>query len=278
MVLAAFAALMPARSAAIFRFLTSQLAFAQAPLTALVRSAGEAIHDTPDDQALAEQLALMQADIEWFERQVGHLDLRLREQQQQIETLTRMRDTVGSQGRIIIGRVLGLSPNSREETLLVSLVGLDGVQVGQWVAAGDELDPNVKDYAQRLAGECLIGRVKAIDGWVATVQLTSDPKYRTQVQLAIPQDDARWKLLVDQPEALFGIGGGQMRIEGSQTDYYAKGAVLVLAPASRLLPSPMTLGRITGSRRRDETQMHFDLKVQPWRRAADLRYVYIIAP
>lgn len=278
MIAAAITALLPPRSTAILRLLSSPLAFAEAPLFSVVRTAEELAEPEPDDPDLVNRAALMQADMEWLERQVGHLDLKLREQSQQIEALSGLREELGSTSKIVIGRVLGPSPNPRESVLRVSLVGLEGVKVGHWVASGGPLDPNGPPIGQVLAGESLIGRVSAIDGWVATVQLATDGQFRSQVQLATPLDTARWEIVPGAGFALKGTGAGQMQIEGAEVDFYAAGAVIALVPASRLLPAPMTLGRISESQRRDDSQLHFDLTLDPWVRAADSRYVYIIAP
>ena len=276
--IAAVTALLPPRSTAMLRLLASPLAFAEAPLASLVRRTQEAAKADPVDPEIQDRIALQAEEIEWFELQVGHLDLRLREQQAQIQDLTGLREKVGPTYKIIIGSVLGPSPNPREDGLLVSLFGLEGVQVGLWVASGAPPDPNGQPIESKLAGESLIGRVVAIDGKLATVQLVSDSQFLTQVQLAKSLDTARWEIQPSPGLALQGSGSGQMRIEAAKQDYFTEQARIVLVPASRLLPTPMSLGKLTASRKRDDSQLHFDLTVAPWVRATELRYVYIIAP
>jgi hypothetical protein len=82
--------------------------------------------------------------------------------------------------------------------------------------------------------------------------------------------------LADKPCFLEGQGAGRMRITQAVEDYFHSGYRLVVVPASRDLPAPMTLGRIEAAMPRDDSAQHFDLTVVPAGPVEKLTHVYVL--
>ncbi len=182
---------------------------------------------------------------------------------------------------MIIAPVVAFDASPRRATLLVTLSEQEFEVLrrgsGQWVVAGEEAA--LDDEGRRTINRgWLIGRVTEVQPRLARVQLATDPRFRpVEVRPARVLADGTVQL-AEEGFPLEGQGGGRMVIAQATEDFYASGYRLVVVPASRELPVPMLLGRISGSRPRRDSPQHYDLTVVPFSPLERLTHVYIIVP
>jgi hypothetical protein len=250
----------------------------KAPATAAVRELRNSADAAPDP---------LQLENEALKRALAHAYERLALSDQRIAELTGFT----SQGPdshldLVIAPVMSLGATPREASVRVLLRGEQHkvVAAGQWVLAGeagplpDEVrsDPD-RALRQRADRGSLIGHVvQVLPPNVAIVQLTTDARFpQTEVRLARTQPDGRWEIGSERC-VLVGIGDGRMRIAQATQDYSQSEFRIVVVPAGRELPVPMTIGRVTGAVRRTDSPQHFDLTVEPWVAPERLKHVYIL--
>jgi hypothetical protein len=133
---------------------------------------------------------------------------------------------------------------------------------------------------QLLMRQWLIGRVSEVQPYTARVRLVSDPKFGASqagepVCLARRLADGRWQP-TPAKYVLSGRGSGRGVISRADADYWSLGYELVLATPGPDLPVTLSIGRIVGSRRLEESALHFDLDVQPLGDVRALSWVYVI--
>ena len=278
MVIAAFVALLPARwTGCIGGVLQPASPFTWA-LAEGARSAGNITNDLGRAGLTTEQITALQKRNKELERQIGHQSLTIAELESMLEAVTGISDQLhDDRVRLNISAVIGSDTSPRREVLRISKGARDGVNVGDWVAAGFESKGDPEATAQdHLLRQWLIGRVSEVLPHVSVVQLTTDPQFGTERSfVAKPLPDGTW-ITADQECGLVGTGGGLMRIEQAPVDYDANGYSLVLVPLRYPKPISMVVGRITGSRTL-KTGLHYDLDVTPWADARNLSRVCVIS-
>lgn len=239
------------------------------------RSVREAFTDLGGVPLTPDQLREILREHDALQRQVGHQELRLQEQQQVLDALTALRGQ-SSDGltAVVLGKVIAYDADPRRETIQVMLSGAARgyVETGQWVAAGAWETPTRTGVAR----QWLVGTVSEVHSQLVRVRLTTDPAFATEVKVARVLADGTWQP-ADQACELRGLGRGRMEIRAAEEDYYKSGYRMVVAPSSAQLPLSLSVGRVEGARVRDDSPLHFDLAVTPWETPQSLRYVYILA-
>ncbi len=234
-------------------------------------------------------VASLQSRNDVLQRQVAQLEQAFMALARDFDTATGIANQLGAADvRLVRAPVLGVTFDRRRDVLRIARGSVAGVRTGQWVAAGGDVlvddDPNAAaltpiNLAQAnrrlLSRQWLIGAVTQVMPYEAVVTLLSDPDAQLAVRVARVNDVNTWDVL-EGKSLLVGLGGGRMEIREASRDYYGQGARVVLAPASRQLPAPMLIGRVTASRRLDSTQLHFTLDVAPPARATELFTVFVI--
>lgn len=219
----------------------------------------------------------LRSEVAELRRLAGHLEQERRKLERDLEEVTGLRQAL-SDVRIVIAGVLG-PVTGRREALRIDRGSLNGgIRAGQWVVAGRRLRPGEESFGREMTGrQYLIGRIEEVRTYGSTVLLATDPAFRAEVRLAKETARGQWEPL-PTPATLRGRGEGEMEIPEATQNYLAEGAEIVLVPASQRLPSPLTIGRVTGAERVDMTQLHFDLRVAPWGNLETLSRVYVIDP
>jgi cell shape-determining protein MreC len=212
-------------------------------------------------------------------RKVGHLEVEIAELGQRVAELSALRNQLGQlRARIILASVVGGDTSPRRETLTISKGRRDGVERGDWVAAGiapEERDPAASGR-DLLLRQWLIGRVSEVQPYISRVQLTTDPQFGPQrVWTAKALADGTWDV-GDRQCGLVGLGSGRMRIDRASEDYRASGYTIVLLPLAHPQPPALTIGRIVASETL-ETGLHYNLEVEPWGNPRALWNVYVIS-
>jgi hypothetical protein len=209
--------------------------------------------------------------------------LALQAAEQRIQELTGLASQLpDSHAGIIVAPVVAADADPRRGSLVIAKVqesaAADWVRLGEWVVAGGadaqatEGDNRVRDLVWR---GWLVGRVSEVQPQVARVQLTTDPRFATEVRVARLAADGALQI-AEQACHLQGQGGGRMRITQAVEDYFHMDYRIVVVPAARDLPTTMTLGRVESSAPRQDSSQHFDLTVLPWGAAEKLTHVYVL--
>jgi len=277
--------LLPASWTTPGRGLFQPLVLLQWPTTWFAHKTAESVEGTTSESLSAEQATALRREVNALQRQVINQRLRLREAERQLEEVTGLAAQMpDSHASIIVAPVVSYDASPRRETLQIALkdAGWRRLRQGreQWVVAAVGPTPDwdkeatLRDLLHR---GWLIGRICELHPRVARVQLATDPAFRCAVRAARVLEDGTIQA-TEEGCMLEGQGSGRLRINQAIEDYYETGWLIVIAPTSRELPVPMTLGRITGSRPRDDSAQHFDLDVVPWGRTEMLTHVYVIAP
>jgi len=285
MVLSAISAfLLPPNWTAWIRGLVQPISLAQVPVSWGARAAGEALDRATSQPLSADRARMLLRENEELKLQVGQQKLRLDEAERLLSEVTGVRTQLeGAQTGIIVVPVVAYDVTPRRESLQILITEQQRrwVHRGQWVVAAgitiaeDAEDVTVRDFVERGS---LIGVVSEVSTHVARVRLTTDPRFECEVRTAQPLDDGTWQAAPHSEACrLRGRGGGEMQIDQAVKDYLADGYRIVVAPASTTLPSPLSLGWVTAAQRRDDSPLHYDLTVRPWRSASRLRHVYIIS-
>lgn len=217
----------------------------------------------------------LQAEVERLRRTVGHLEEQLAAQGATVDELTRLRgQSLDNLRTIVRAAVVAYDSDPRRASLKVLLSSETEPYVfeGQWVVAA-VADPPSRGAVAR---GWLVGRVADVHLQTARIQLATDPGFQVGVRVARTLGDGTWQIS-DEECRLKGAGEGRMVIDAAERDYFEQGYDIVLVPASAELPFAMTIGRITGVRRRGDSPQHVDLEVSPWAPTGGLRHVYLLS-
>ncbi|MBN2446817.1 MAG: hypothetical protein JXO22_08830 [Phycisphaerae bacterium] len=278
MAVAFMLALLPVSITGWIRTLGWPLIALQGPVRSVTLSA-KSLFDTVDVEGLsAAQIAELRQENEALRRQIIAYDQAFVAMDRRVAEVTNLSQRLTASGaRIIIARVVGPGLDSRTDVLRVSKGSQVGVQVGQWVAAGSPAQEGMTGR-ELLSRECIIGRISEVRPHESIVQLASDHRFKERVRIGrLARDDGGWFWATDAEDQLLeGVGDGRLLIRQATRDYPGGDDWMVIVPESRGLPNALAIGRITDSTRVDATQLHFDLSVQPFGRARDLEYVYIV--
>lgn len=251
------------------------LSLLQSPVSAAGRSAEEWLSTTAQPGLSTEQTIELREEVARLRREVAGWQARVEEQQVILDELTGLAgQSPDNLATIVLAPVVSYDADPRRETFQVMLSKLarPHVHVGQWVAAGVRVDPSRRE----LLRHWLVGRIASVHTHVATVQLVTDPGFKERVVAARTLADGTWQL-ADRGCRLLGKGAGRMLIDQAERDYYRDEYRTVVVPASRDLPFPLSVGRITESQSRSDSPQHVDLVVSPWGRLEEIAYVYIIS-
>ena len=217
----------------------------------------------------------LQDEVDRLRRAVGHLETRLAEQGEEVDELTRLRgQALDNLQAIVRASVVSGDSDPRRASLQIRLTTETEPYVfrGQWVVAAVAAPPS----RSAVARGWLVGRVSDVHLQTGRVQLTTDPAFQVGVRVARTLGDGTWQIS-DEECRLKGAGEGRMVIDAAARNYFEQGYDIVLVPASAELPFAMTIGRITGVRRRGDSPQHVDLEVAPWGPATALRHVYLLS-
>lgn len=268
------ALLVPSGWTAGLRGLFQPRALLQMPVSAAARETEQALNATLARPLSAREADRLRRGNEELRRQVVSQGRRLAEQQERLDDIAGLRgQSADNLSAIVLAAVASFDADPRRESLQVVLSARARpfVREGQWVAAGVRQDPS----REMLAQQWLIGQVSEVHTRLARVQLITDPGFKLGVQTARVRADGTWQS-DDKRCVLSGQGRGRMLIDQAEEDYFKSGYRIVMVPASRTLPFPLSLGRIDGSRVRDDSPQHVDLTVVPWQPIEELTHVYII--
>jgi cell shape-determining protein MreC len=282
MVLALLMAHAPVTWTAWMRYPVQVLSWMQQLITGASRQVSGVGAPRPGAQLTPQQAAELHQSNEELRRQLAHLDLELRQLEEQLEQVTGLRDQLGTaRAKIRIAAVVGFDAAPGRQVLTISEGShtVTGLRPGLWVAAGATRSSGDEALGRELlARQWLVGRIVEVQPLTSRVQLVTDPGFgRVRVQAASVRPDGRLDV---RPEQALLVGGGLagMTIERAPLDYMATGARIVLLPASPDLPAPLTIGEIVGSRRVPEAAMFFDINVRPFMDLRSVRVVYVILP
>lgn len=264
------------------RGLFQPLVVLQWPASWFAARTSEAIEHAAERPLPADQARELRREVDLLRQQVLNQRLALQQAAERVHELSGLADQMpDSHAGIIIAPVVAYDTDPRRSTLLIAKTSMRQtrwVRVGQWVvaggagAAGWDREATIRDLLWR---GWLIGRVSEVQPQVARVQLTTDPSFAAEVRAARLGADGSIGLAGDAGY-LQGQGKGQMRITQAVEDYFRTGYRIVVVPASRDLPVPMTIGRIESSTPRDDSAQHYNLTVLPWGRIEDLTHVYVL--
>lgn len=246
------------------------------------RGSAEAVGSLASPTISQDQARELQRENEVLKRQVAQQRMRLGVVEQRLADLTGLSGQLpDSHVRVVIAPIVACDRTASRATLRLTLSERQSrlVRKDQWVVAAEAPRPDwdaqatVRDLLDR---EWLVGRVSEVHPRVADVQLTTDPRFRTEVRAARVLVDGTWQL-AEEGCVLVGVGHGKMRISQSVKDYGKTDFGIVVVPPSRDLAIPLSVGRIESSAPRSDSARHFDLTVTPWERFERLTHVYILA-
>ena len=278
MVAAAFVALLPSRWTGCVNGVFQPASPFSWALTEGTRTAERVASEVGGACPTAEEFAQLQLRNEQLERQIGHQAVLIAELETLLGTVSGIHDQLDDRRvKLILAAVIGGDASPRREVLRISKGAREGVQVGDWVAAGFRRDSDPSATHQDLVlRQWLIGRISEVLPHVSTVQLTTDPQFGTERGfVAKPLPDGSWAT-AEQECGLVGAGGGMMRIEQAPADFHESGYTLVLIPLRYPRPLSLVAGRITAGRTL-KTGLHYDLDVAPWADARALSRVCVIS-
>lgn len=245
----------------------------QWPFRSLARSTTEAISGSA-----ASRQTQLEHEVETLRLQLGQQEEALANFQRLLDDATGLRGQMPDQQfKIILAPIVAFDANPRRDTLSVVLNAdqVSWVRAGQWVAAGEWDTPT----RERLARQWLIGRVVEVQTRSARIELTTDVNFKSRVNLGRFEGTSPERPVLLLGPDLFRLdgAGGRMSISQAPGDFYGSGDRLVFAPASRELPFPMVLGRLTGATQDTRSAKHYELAVEPWGSVRKLTHVYIIS-
>lgn len=220
------------------------------------------------------------AENERLKRQVQSQALMLREMEERLVEVTRLRAALGdATGPLIYASVLAGDSSPRRDAILIGRGSRSDppVQRGEWVISGfpaEALNSETtgRDIAQQSA---LVGQIEEVFAYASRVRLVSDSGFGPiRARVAKRLDDGT-VLLSDEECLVLGAGHGRLRIDDAPRNYLADGYIGVLTSQTDALPTPLVIGKIESAESLAKSALHFDLSVKPAydRRAA---HVYVI--
>ncbi len=280
MALSALGSLIPREWTALARGPFQPLALLQWPLSWFTGRTQEAASGALEKAIPDSQAREIRDELDRLQRQVLNQRLALQAAEERVEELSALAGQMpDSHAGIIVAPVVSYDADPRHGTLLIAKgQQKQWVHEGEWVVAGGAgapaWDPGAAVHDLLWRG-WLIGRISEVQPRVARVQLATDPRFATEVRTARLLPDGTVQLAAAGCH-LRGQGPGHMRITQAVEDYFKTDYRIVVVPAQRDLPVPMTLGRITDSAPRNDSSQHFDLNVAPWGPTEKLTHVYVI--
>lgn len=216
--------------------------------------------------------------IQRLSRQVIHQGVLLARLEEQLRTVSGMREALGGRpARVVPAAVVSVDPSPLRDAITIAAGSVHGVRVGDWVAAGmprDQVPEGVGGHP--LLRQWLVGRVASVQPYLSRVQLASDRGFeRVLVRAARGRPDGTWQLS-DQECLLYGRGEGRMEIRDATVDYAAKGYTFVVAPLGAAPAVSLLLGRIESSEKLLGAPLHCHIHVRPMGPAKWLSQVYVI--
>jgi hypothetical protein len=255
----------------------------QWPLSSGARDVREMATTAAAPEIPPERAQRLRDKVAELSRQVAQQRERMEQLEAHLAEVTGLRGHLPDSGTVIIpAPVVAYDADPRRAVLRVAITprARQLIRPGQWVAAGAprrEWDAEVTQTAWELLDQqWLIGRVERVHTRVATVRLTTDPGFRTEVRAARVRADGTWEL-AEAGCVLSGLGAGRLLVSQAPADYFAAGYRILVVPAGRGLPSPLSVGRVVAAVARDDSAQHFDLRVEPWRALDALTHVYVIS-
>lgn len=228
--------------------------------------------------ALEHKLASMSVRVEELQRDVGIL------------TATRMWDVegqrIGSQGQLIPAGVITSDLLPWRSSRLINVGSLQGVKNGAPVTSryftidrGDQT--GVRNGMAILRGETFIGVVEQTGSHTARVKLLSD--ISVQMKVRIGRFEEKEFILIGGYYWLVGRGKGQMEIRDVprrdvDTGSVQIGDVILSDPTSGMLPTAMTIGRVTNIRSDRDQPLFSILTIESEIDESWLQRVYIFDP
>ncbi len=225
---------------------------------------------------LREYLAL-EDQLADLRRQLRHQTLSLQALGERIDELTGLRDQLrDASARIISARVLSGDSSSERETLTISVGQLRGVEVGDWVVAGQRIADASATGREVVWRQWLVGQISEVQPHVSRVRLATDRSFGPiQVVIGRTGDDGR-PVLAEDICVLQGLGGGRMVIRQATEDYLAAGYTFAAVRLPAAVPLALTIGELTASRVRTDSPMHHDLELHPPGRVASQTMAYVL--
>ena len=280
MVSTAVLALLPTRWTGCAASVTQPVSPLTWVLSSFVRNARTTSDNITSSTPSVEQFRQLEQLNQNYELQLQQQAVMITELEDIIRDVTGLRNQLNDERvRIVIAAVIGGETSPRRETIRISKGARQGLQVGDWVAAGlpRESATSGRNGRELLMQQWLIGVVSQVFPYVSDVQLTTDPGFRpTNVfWVANPASDERWEL-ARRECGLVGVGNGMMRIEQAAQDYLKEGYIYVLAPLSYPQPLALAVGKIKDAKALD-TGLHYQFEVEPWASVRELSHVYVIS-
>jgi cell shape-determining protein MreC len=278
MAASAILALLPSSVTRGIRGLVQPFVFLQQPASALVRQSREAAEHllvpiSPEEARRAIE------ELESLKRERAQRQIRYEDLEEKFEEVSNLRGVLKDRNsRILLTSVISFDADPGRETIQIGRGRFDGLREGMWVAAAEREPPAEGATGwDLLTRSWLVGRVVEVLPQTARVQLTTDPNFKMLVLTARQMPNGAWQRGTRECY-MIGRGAGQMLLSEVEYNYHEAGHRVVLAPADRNLPAPLTLGRIENSRPVDDAPQHFNMTVTPWGDVRKLRHVYVIVP
>lgn len=264
------------------------------PFQRAVKGVESSLGDTSGDGGAVpkEQFLVSQRERAAMEHTAASLTARVDELEGEVDALTATRDRqvggrrIGARGRLLPAKVLGEDTVSWRESRLLDVGSSHGVQRGAdvisahfTVDAGEEA--GLRNGLAILRGEVLIGWIEQVGTHSSRVRLNSDPA--TQVKVRIARNLDQGFSLADRYFWLRGMGKGRMEIRDvERRDVDAQivraGDLVLSDPMSELLPTAMTIGRVTSISADRDNPLFSILTVESEAAIDGLRRVYVYDP
>ncbi len=244
------------------------------------RQAEQAVVGADGSTLSAEQVHRLELVNEQLQRTVLSQQEQLAEASRRVAELTGIREEQlpDSHLSVVVAPVVSFDADPARESLQIAIKAWarNNIRRGQWVLAADVPGAETATTVRhQIAGLFVLGRINEVQTNLARVQLASDPRFRTAVQLGRVLADGAC-LIADEALVIQGRGGGRMVIDQAPRDFFGARERLVMLPAGPLLPMSLSVGEVVESRRRDDSAQHYDLTVEPWVAAERVGYVYVL--
>jgi cell shape-determining protein MreC len=138
----------------------------------------------------------------------------------------------------------------------------------------DQGEPqNLRSGHLVLAGRCVVGKIANVGRWTSSVQLVTDPKFRSWVQFARSSGVG----LIFGSEGVFeGTGGELCKVTlVSATESVEVGDAVYSGGRDNLLPAPMYYGQVVKAELKPGA-LHWDVWVKPALQDQQLRTVQVL--
>lgn len=266
-----------------------------APFQAASSGVGDAVAnlgERPAEPPTSEVYAQIQQRQAALENQVAALSAYTETLERENELLTAIRlqnlgaVPLGAKGRLIPARVIAQDAVTWRSSKLIDAGTLRGVRRGDAVTSrafdisrGSE--EGVRDGLAVLLAESLVGIVEQTGTHTARVKLLSDVTTQRRVRVG---RFAEQEFMLAEPEFwLVGKGHGRMEIRDvdrrlEQDETVRVGDLVLSDPTDTLLPSALTIGKVTAIEPDRDNPLLRVLTVEPRVRERRLQQVYVYDP